>query len=271
MLHFDLRVAGFADIESLRIQKEGNFEELARKGGWYEEDSTEPVKLSDSEIQADGWDTFEAEALAFKDESINIQRRAQLFVTLPKVFVPGSSSSKAEHRRQASEDTAVAGSGSQLGSSRKRWFLSSRRHERYVSPQPERDKPDNVIEEERKKKRVKRVSVLFFDEAHKLPHLIPSSQTMQTLLDPTLVLTKQDRLCPVAHATSNPIGAAGFRMYQATSANGTQQSLHHAAMMHMGMGITVSPPIASFTPYEGVGTAPEFSPMQPCRGLRVVV
>ncbi|RXW20875.1 hypothetical protein EST38_g4981 [Candolleomyces aberdarensis] len=436
VLHFDLRIAGFADIESLytslSIQMEGYFEELARKGGWYEEDSAEPVKLSDSEIQADGWDTFEAEALAFKHERINIQRRAggpdgetlkyevrpsdiarlmELFQSSLlhyREFVPGSSSAKAKHRRQASEDTVVAGSGSQSGSSRKRWFLSSRRHERYVSPEPEHDRPNDAVEEERRKKRVKRVPVLFFDEAHKLPHLIPSSQTMQTLLDSTLVLTKQDRLCHVVHATSDPfyqgwlsrvgvlwycklisigdmsksemrayfrervqprladippnvrrpdfetlydafggkvahwydfitdyvnsggtltikqcshflqahallnlhiihssqapgggfegtsggaatasgsihntanmsteanraspetflhpsIGAAGFRMYQATSANGTQQNLNHAAMMHMGMGNTVSPLIASFTPYEGVGTAPEFSPMQ---------
>lgn len=36
------------------------------------------------------------------------------------------------------------------------------------------------------------------------PNLIPSSQTMQTLLDSTLVLTKQDRLCHVVHATSDP-------------------------------------------------------------------
>ena len=47
VLHFDLRIAGFADLESpytsLSIQMEGYFEELATKGGWYEEDSTEPV------------------------------------------------------------------------------------------------------------------------------------------------------------------------------------------------------------------------------------
>ena len=189
VLHFDLRIAGFADLESLytslSIQMEGYFEELATKGGWYEEDSTEPVRLSDSEIEADGWDTFEAEALAFKHERINIQRRAggpegesikyevrpsdiarlmELFQSALlryREFVPGSSKNKGKRRRQASEDTVVAGTGSHSGSSRKRWFFSTRRHERYVSPEPEHEKPNDDVDEERRKKWVKRVPVSF--------------------------------------------------------------------------------------------------------------
>lgn len=197
VLHFDLRIAGFADIESLytslSIQMEGYFEELANKGGWYEEGSSEPVKLSDSEIEAEGWDAFEAEALAFKHERINIQRRAgpdgegvkyevrpsdiarlmELFqssLLRYREFVPGSSSNKGKHRRQASEDTVVEGRHSRSSSSGKRWFFS-RRHERYVSPEPEEEKPNDAIDEERRKKRVKRVPVSFSctfkgDEAH---------------------------------------------------------------------------------------------------------
>ena len=64
--------------------------------------------------------------------------------------------------------------------------------------------------------------VLFFDEAHKLyvpvsqatpnlirmiftrPTLIRSREAMKSLLDSMLVLTKQDRLCHVVHATSDP-------------------------------------------------------------------
>ena len=65
--------------------------------------------------------------------------------------------------------------------------------------------------------------VIFFDEAHKLwvvsqdffyillliiydasPALIQSTETMKCLLDSMLVLTKQDRLCHVIHATSDP-------------------------------------------------------------------
>ncbi|KAH9027444.1 hypothetical protein EDB84DRAFT_309784 [Lactarius hengduanensis] len=43
-----------------------------------------------------------------------------------------------------------------------------------------------------------------YDEAHKLPGLIQSVEAMKALLDSMLVLTKQDRLCHVIHATSDP-------------------------------------------------------------------
>jgi hypothetical protein len=62
--------------------------------------------------------------------------------------------------------------------------------------------------------------VLFLDEAHKLhvfhsfawtslidtssPGLIQSVEAMKALLDSMLVLTKQDQLCHVIHATSDP-------------------------------------------------------------------
>lgn len=67
---------------------------------------------------------------------------------------------------------------------------------------------------------VKKMPVLFLDEAHKLyvfhsfrrtplivtfsPGLIQSVEAMKALLDSMLVLTKQDRLCHVIHATSDP-------------------------------------------------------------------
>lgn len=430
VLHFDLRIAGFADLESLymslSIQMEGYFEELAKNGGWYEEGSSDPVHLSDSEVSDEGWNAFEAEALGFKHDRIAIQRRVsggdgegskgevrpsdiarlmELFqssLLRYREFTPKAGNPKGKKRRQASEDTMVNGSGSQTGSVNKRWFLS-RRKDRVVSPEPEPERPSEA-DEERRQKRAKRVPVLFFDEAHKLPNLIPSAQTMQTLLDSTLVLTKQDRLCHVVHATSDPfyqgwlsrvgvlwycklisigdltkpemrayfrervqprlnalppnvrrldfetlydafggkvahwydfitdyvnsggalgikqcshflqahamlnlhiihssqapgggfdgpsngagnpsgslhnanasteanraspetflhpsLGAAGFRMYQA-GGNGTQQNLG-GSYMSGGAG-TVSPLIASFTPYDGVGSQPEFTPMQ---------
>ncbi|KAK4052738.1 hypothetical protein OIV83_002025 [Microbotryomycetes sp. JL201] len=50
----------------------------------------------------------------------------------------------------------------------------------------------------------KRIPCLFLDEAHKLPALIQNDSAMKTLLDSMLVLTKQDRLCHVIHATSDP-------------------------------------------------------------------
>jgi hypothetical protein len=73
VLHSDLRIAGFADIDSLYTTL--SIWKATSKNWWCEEDSTERVRLNDSEIEVDGWDTFEAEALAFKHDRINIQRR----------------------------------------------------------------------------------------------------------------------------------------------------------------------------------------------------
>ncbi|KAH9941565.1 hypothetical protein B0H21DRAFT_869580 [Amylocystis lapponica] len=50
----------------------------------------------------------------------------------------------------------------------------------------------------------KKIPVFFIDEAHKLAALIRSTDAMKCLLDAMLVLTKQDRLCHVIHATSDP-------------------------------------------------------------------
>jgi hypothetical protein len=46
---------------------------------------------------------------------------------------------------------------------------------------------------------------------HRSPALIQSSDAMKCLLDSMLVLTKQDRLCHVIHATSDPFYQAWLR------------------------------------------------------------
>lgn len=45
------------------------------------------------------------------------------------------------------------------------------------------------------------------------PALIQSSGTMKCLLDSMLVLTKQDRLCHVIHATSDPFYQTWLRQF----------------------------------------------------------
>jgi hypothetical protein len=73
------------------------------------------------------------------------------------------------------------------------------------------ENPDNPF------KTSKRMPVFFLDEAHKLPTLVPDEDVLKTLLDSMLyrlsiqwelmcirVITKQDRLCHVVHATSDP-------------------------------------------------------------------
>ncbi|EAU83925.2 hypothetical protein CC1G_10330 [Coprinopsis cinerea okayama7 len=236
VLHFDLRIAGFADLESLytslSLQMEGFFEELAQNGGWYEEGSSEKVEMTEDELKAEGWDRFEREAWGFKHDRLNLERRlgsssdGEGGAAGPKAEVRPSdiarlmelfqssllryrefqpSTERKSKRRQNSEDTTVVGSSQTHGSSAKkrRWFSrkKSRSKEEVVDEPMRHSSPED---EERKLNRRKRVPVIFFDEAHKLPHLIPSAQTMQTILDSTLVLTKQDRLCHVVHATSDP-------------------------------------------------------------------
>ncbi|KDQ54194.1 hypothetical protein JAAARDRAFT_136067, partial [Jaapia argillacea MUCL 33604] len=57
----------------------------------------------------------------------------------------------------------------------------------------------------------KKMPLIFLYEAHKLPALIHSTEAMKCLLDPMLVLTKQDWLCHVIYATSDPFYQTGLR------------------------------------------------------------
>ena len=90
----------------------------------------------------------------------------------------------------------------------------------------QRGQPEHRGKEKEKKPEppTKKIPVFFIDEAHKLcvhdhtsmdrpnstdqrvvrPALIRSIDAMKCLLDAMLVLTKQDRLCHVIHATSDP-------------------------------------------------------------------
>ncbi|GAA5826711.1 hypothetical protein JCM11251_002864 [Rhodosporidiobolus azoricus] len=59
-------------------------------------------------------------------------------------------------------------------------------------------------EEDEPKPPPKRIPVIFLDEGHRLPALIKSEDTMKTLLDALITLSKQDRLLHVLFATSDP-------------------------------------------------------------------
>lgn len=65
------------------------------------------------------------------------------------------------------------------------------------------DLKDEKADEQKRPPLKKKVPVLLLDEAHKLPALIKSDDAMKSLLDAMLVLTKQDRLIHVIHATSD--------------------------------------------------------------------
>jgi hypothetical protein len=99
------------------------------------------------------------------------------------------------------------------------WSLRSSSRDRIIQRKPSQTEA-RPAREKRQTRPVKRVPVFFLDEAHKLyalslsssvrlkdafsPGLIQSVEAMKALLDSMLVLTKQDRLCHVIHATSDP-------------------------------------------------------------------
>ncbi|KAK0458444.1 uncharacterized protein EV420DRAFT_1542266 [Desarmillaria tabescens] len=217
VLHFDLRMAGFADLPSLYMslshQMEQYFEEIADKMNGYEQ--------------------FEREAWSFKHDRLNVERRigeAQEGSGVRKIttsdiarlmelfqssllkyweFEPCVEGSKRNNRDSGSthsDRTRV-----ETTASKSRW--SFRRRPKARTSQPDESEHSEKTKE-KSKPPPKKMPVIFFDEAHKLqvsppspselPALIQSTDAMKCLLDSMLVLTKQDRLCHVIHATSDP-------------------------------------------------------------------
>nr|GAT44417.1 predicted protein [Mycena chlorophos] len=184
VLHFDLRIAGFADLPSLYMslsqQMEQYFDEIGKQPG-YEE--------------------FEKEGWAFKHDRLNVERRV--------VDIPQGSDM---HNVRTSDVARLM-----------ELFQSALlKYREFEPPRPEPkeekkpDKPRRLFRRDKGKEKEptspneqseptpKKIPVFFFDEAHRLPALIHSIETMKCLLDSMLVLTKQDRLCHVIHATSDP-------------------------------------------------------------------
>ncbi|KAK0183903.1 hypothetical protein F5146DRAFT_1067861 [Armillaria mellea] len=207
VLHFDLRMAGFADLPSLYMslshQMEQYFEEIADKMNGYEQ--------------------FEKEAWSFKHDRLNVERRigeAQEGSGIRKIttsdiarlmelfqssllkyweFQPCVEGSKRNNRDSGSihsDRTRV-----ETNASKSRW--SFRKRPKHRASQPNLSE-NSEKSKEKSKLPPKKMPVIFFDEAHKLPALIQSTDAMKCLLDSMLVLTKQDRLCHVIHATSDP-------------------------------------------------------------------
>ncbi|GLB39892.1 hypothetical protein LshimejAT787_0704020 [Lyophyllum shimeji] len=231
VLHFDLRIAGFADLPSLYLslsqQMELYFEEIANNMEGYEE--------------------FEKEAWSFKFDRRNVQSRvveasgdskAQSVRTsdiarLMELFqssllkywefrpLEGEEQRNNGKRRQSSDATSDhthvnIGSNGASSSKSKRWtFLRNSKSKGRDSPKLPRSSNggENGVHEKPKEKPRKKMPIIFFDEAHKLPSLIQSTDTMKCLLDSMLVLTKQDRLCHVIHATSDPFYQTWLRQF----------------------------------------------------------
>ncbi|KAJ7130273.1 hypothetical protein C8R44DRAFT_829697 [Mycena epipterygia] len=194
VLHFDLRIAGFADLASLYMslsqQMEQYFDEIGKDAG-YEE--------------------FEREAWGFKHDRINVERkivetqpgadthnvRTSDVARLMELFQ--SSLLKYREFEPVREEEPEGSKANQhppnSNAGRRHFFHREKGKEKMAPPDPPKTDPPTVV---------KKIPVIFFDEAHRLPALIQSTETMKCLLDSMLVLTKQDRLCHVIHATSDP-------------------------------------------------------------------
>ncbi|OCH92755.1 hypothetical protein OBBRIDRAFT_811484 [Obba rivulosa] len=235
VLHFDLRIAGFADLASLYIslsqQMEGYFMGIAQ-------DPDMP-----------GYGEFEKEAWAFKHDRLNVERRmanssptgdSMAHSTLGEIktsdvarlmelfqssllrywnFQPTSEAvSKASSQRPSADSDAISERSTvrcqPANSARVPWRTrifgsKQKRAEAKAMARVKAEAPKENGRAEQKEKGkdappVKKIPVFFIDEAHKLPALIRSIDAMKCLLDAMLVLTKQDRLCHVIHATSDP-------------------------------------------------------------------
>ncbi|EJD01993.1 uncharacterized protein FOMMEDRAFT_109071 [Fomitiporia mediterranea MF3/22] len=241
VLHFDLRIAGFADLGSLygslSRSMEAYFDELANTQGFEE---------------------FRKEAWTFKHDRLNVERSdldsiktsdiARLMELFQSAllhywqFKPAlPPSSQAESSPPQNNHSRIGNSVRRIGTFKRRERKegtaegSAESEETKVAPGSANANPDaNTAAQEEsgqitekvgppaeqkcetpvngeessagEKKDLlpkKRIPVIFFDEAHKLPALIRSTEAMKCLLDAMLVLTKQDRLCHVVHATSD--------------------------------------------------------------------
>jgi len=190
VLHFDLRIAGFADLASLYFSLSEQMEQYF-------------ATLKD---QLEGYDAFEKESWAFKHDRAAMEKRlegggeavktadiAHLMELFQSAmlkyweFEPSLESETEEEKaaREAKDKTQRA----------------SLAEERTVQANAETDA--HVDGERTKQFPPKKIPVFFLDEAHKLPALIQTDSAMKSLLDAMLVLTKQDRLIHCLHATSD--------------------------------------------------------------------
>lgn len=205
VLHFDLRIAGFADLDSLYISLSQQMEQYFNC-------------IADMK----GYEDFEKEAWGFKHDRLNVERRlsdangsgqirtsdiARLMELFQSSLLKYTDFSPPERSECVPSPELRARSSPVSNQSRTRpfrwWPLRSASRDRLVQRKPSQSEA-RPAQEKRSTRPVKRMPVFFLDEAHKLPGLIQSVEAMKALLDSMLVLTKQDRLCHVIHATSDP-------------------------------------------------------------------
>ncbi|KAN0094674.1 hypothetical protein V8E55_002961 [Tylopilus felleus] len=208
VLHFDLRIPGFADVSSLYMSLSQQMERY----------------FKDVSTTMPGFEEFRKDANEFKHDRLDVERRLseapvgsvgsqvrtsdvsrlmelfQCCLVRYAEFEPPEDVHEIGH--QGRKESDVSSERTHVNNSphfhRSRWFFKRAKR----ASDSARGLSSSVIRDAEKPS--KKVPVLFFDEAHRLPALVQSMETVKCLLDSMLVLTKQDRLCHVVHATSDP-------------------------------------------------------------------
>ncbi|THH09697.1 hypothetical protein EW145_g1837, partial [Phellinidium pouzarii] len=226
VLHFDLRIAGFADLSSLYLslckQMEQFFDTMSR--------------------EMEGYEVFEKEAWGFKVSFLALCSSCTLLtwdskhdrLSIERLIdssgpeaVKTSDVARLMELFQSSllhywefqpkiDDDNASSEETKVGHADNMERVGEAERSAEKSPQQSKDKAERPA---------KRVPVIFFDEAHKLPALIRSTEAMKCLLDAMLVLTKQDRLCHVVHATSDSIYQTWLRQLNI---------MHHCKIISIG-------------------------------------
>ncbi|GAA93752.1 uncharacterized protein L969DRAFT_42294 [Mixia osmundae IAM 14324] len=212
VLHFDLRIAGFADLASLYMSFSVQMEQ------W----------CTGVAEKLDGYQDYAKEGLAFKHDRLSVERRVEGGGTVKTSDIAhlmelfqSALLKYWEYEPQLSEEQQERRDAQSAESHKKPKTrkVDDGKQETRDDRQPEQQKVMQVDKD------TKKIPVFFLDEAHKLPALIKSSETMKCFLDSILVLTKQDRLCHVVHATSD-----SFYMHWLRQMNVMQ----HAKIMTIG-------------------------------------
>ncbi|GAA5899868.1 uncharacterized protein JCM6883_006015 [Sporobolomyces salmoneus] len=240
VLHFDLRIAGFADLASLYFSLSQQLESY--------------FAVIPEQLGAEwGWDEFEKESWAFKHDRLEVEKRvkdggdvktadvSRLMEILQSSllaywdFEPMSKAQRKEMeeaKEKADKEDDKPTKSTKVETTAASNMLNDPTEARMrlgAVPKPETtekskqtllearslgdeqktdekgEKKENEVEgkEEERKPRSKKIPVIFIDEAHKLPALIRADDAMKAILDSLLVLTKQDRLAHTLLATSD--------------------------------------------------------------------
>ncbi|KNE98837.1 hypothetical protein PSTG_07859 [Puccinia striiformis f. sp. tritici PST-78] len=248
VIHFDLRMAGFADVSSLFFsfsrQMEQYFVSLASRLEGYEifekealafkhlrldsqrrvEKNGPPIKTSDIahlleifqscllkywEFSPVNPEETENEKESISNKPMKEWERKKMKSVQDKLKQEMSFSERGGDHQMMDDQADSKPEAKGMEASRSVEFVessdqSSARENHNQDLDQSGNSQDDSEQSTEWKPPTKLIPVIFIDEAHKLPALIKDQETMKCILDGLLVLTKQDRLCHVINATSDP-------------------------------------------------------------------